>query len=141
MNIPTVSEFKAQFTRDFPYGTSSDSVLDSDIVKAISQADFIVNESLFSDETKFKFAFNYLAAHYLVTNLKASSQGLNGGFSWIESSKSVGSVSQSFNIPPAILSNPILSLIAKTNYGAMYLSLVLPLTYGQVTSVSGGTIA
>ena len=141
MNIPTVSEFKAQFTRDFPYGTSSDSVLDSDIVKAISQADFIANESLFTDETKFKFAFNYLAAHYLVMNLKASSQGLNGGFSWIESSKSVGSVSQSFNIPPAILSNPILSLIAKTNYGAMYLSLVLPLTYGQVTSVSGGTIA
>ena len=141
MNQPTIDEFKAQFTRDFPYGSSSDSVMDSDITKAILQTSFNVNESLFSDETSFKFAFNYLAAHYLVMNLKASSQGLNGGFSWLENSKSVGSVSQSFAIPQSILDHPILSMFSKTSYGAMYLSLVLPLTYGQVNAIGGGTIA
>lgn len=141
MNQPTIAEFKAQFSRDFPFSGTSDSVMDSDITKAIFQASFNVNESLFADETSFKFAFNYLAAHYLVMNLKASSQGLNGGFSWLESSKSVGSVSQSFAIPQSILDHPILSMFSKTSYGAMYLSLVLPLTYGQVNAIGGGTIA
>lgn len=141
MNYPTVAEFKAQFQRDFPFGSSSDSVMDYDIDKAILQAGFNVNENLFADETNFKFAFNYLAAHYLVMNLKASSQGLNGGFSWLESSKSVGSVSQSFAIPQSILNHPLLSMFSKTSYGAMYLSLVLPLTYGQMSAISGGTIA
>lgn len=139
MNAPTVEEFKAQFTRDFMYGSSSDSVMDSDIATAIVQASFSVNEGLFSDETSYKFAFNYLAAHNLVMNLKASSQGVGGSFSWLESSKSVGSVSQSFQIPELIMKNPAFAMLSKTNYGAYYLSLILPLASGQIGVVAGTT--
>lgn len=141
MIAPTVAQFKTQFSRDFPYGASSNSVMDSDITTALTSASFMVNEGLFSDEPSFQFAYNYLAAHYLVTNIKNSTQGLGGSFSWLESSKSVGAVSQSFAIPEDILKHPVLAMISKTGYGATYLSLVLPLTYGQVAIAGGGTLA
>ena len=140
MNAPDIASFKAQFTRDFPYKTTSDGVMDSDIQTALTMAGFLVNETLFSDEPSFQFAYNYLAAHYLVMNIKSSTQGLGGSFAWLEASKSVGSVSQSFAIPADILKHPQLAMLSKTNYGATYLSLVLPLTYGQVNAVSGGTL-
>lgn len=138
-SAPTVDNFKLQFNRDFPYGTDKTSVMDSDISKAIYQAGLVINEYLFSDETSFQFAYNYLAAHFLVSNLRASSQGINGAYSWIESSKSVGSVSQSFVIPEYILKNPVFAMYAKTEYGAYYLSLILPLAVGQVYAVEGAT--
>lgn len=139
MTPPSVAEFKAQFVRDFPYGSDTSAVMDADISSAITLAGFNVNEGLFSTEAEFKFAYNYLAAHYLVTSIKASSQGLGGSFNWLESSKSVGSVSQAFAIPEKILSNPLYAMFSKTPYGAMYISLILPLTYGNVVAVSGAT--
>ena len=140
MNYPTVAEFKLQFVRDFPYGTTSDKVLDSDIATAITQASQNINEALFDDETSFKFTMNYLAAHYLVMNLKASSQGVGGSFNWLESSKSIGSVSTSYAIPDAILNNPVFAMLSKTSYGADYLSIVIPRSYGQVGAVAGGAM-
>lgn len=139
MTPPSVAEFKAQFVRDFPYGSDSSAVMDADITSAITLAGFNVNEGLFATEAEFKFAYNYLAAHYLVMSIKASSQGLGGSFNWIESAKSVGSVSQSFAIPEKIMNNPLYAMFTKTPYGAMYLSLVLPLTYGNVVAVNGAT--
>lgn len=139
MTPPSVAEFKAQFVRDFPYGSDTSAVMDADISSAITLAGFNVNEGLFSTEAEFKFAYNYLAAHYLVTSIKASSQGLGGSFNWLESSKSVGSVSQAFAIPEKILSNPLYAMFSKTPYGAMYISLILPLTYGNAVAVSGAT--
>lgn len=136
---PTEAQFKAQFARDFPYGVTSEFVMDSDITNALRQAYFVVNQGLFDTENDFQFAYLYLAAHYLVMNLKASSQGLGGAYSWLESSKSVGSVSQSFAIPEAIMKNPAFAMISKTNYGAYYLSLILPLAVGQVGLAEGTT--
>ena len=141
MNAPDIASFKSQFDRDFPYSTTSEGVMDSDITKALTLAGFIVNESLFADETSFQFAYNFLTAHYLVMNLKNSSQGINGAFNWLETSKSVGSVSQGFQVPQDILNHPQLALLSKTGYGVTYLSIVLPLTYGAIGISAGATLA
>lgn len=139
---PSVADFKAYFTRDFPYGTDpATTVLDADIQKALDQAGFNFNESFFSTLAQFKMAYLYLAAHYLVLDLQMASQGVAAQFNWLEQSKSVGSVSQSFSIPQRILDNPEFSYLTKTPYGAKYLTLILPQITGQVFAVRGRTHA
>jgi len=138
---PTIAQFKQQFIRDFPYGTDPNvSVLDGDIINAFNLVDISINEGLWSDQTSYQIAYGYLAAHFLVLNLRASSQGLNGQWSWAQNSKSVGAVSEAFSIPQRILDNPDFMAYTKTNYGAMYLNLVWPLLSGQMFSVCGRTL-
>lgn len=137
---PTVADFKAYFNRDFPYGDSLEQVQDADIEKALNMASFTINYSLFGKEDKFKVCYLLLSAHYLVTNLTASSQGLAGQYSWLTQSKSVGSVSEGIAIPPRILENPELAMIAKTTYGAQYIMFILPLLTGVVYTVHGRTL-
>jgi hypothetical protein len=50
-------------------------------------------------------------------------------------------VNESYSIPQHILDNPILAMLSKTNYGAKYLSMVLPRIVGQVFIVAGETQA
>ncbi len=139
---PTIAEFKAFFVRDFPYGTDPNvAVLDADIQKGLDEANFNFNADLFDTQANYALCYLYLAAHYMVLNLRASSQGIAGNYSWLENSKSVGSVSQSFSIPPRILNSPVWSLYTKTMYGAKYVSLVFPLTVGAVFSSHGRTHA
>lgn len=139
---PTVSEFKAYFTRDFPFGSDpTENVLDSDISKAMDQASININGELFSSQTAYSIGFNLLSAHFLVSNLRASSQGLSGQYSWLQNSRSVGSVSEGLSIPDRIMQNPYLAAISKTNYGAEYLMLIFPKLTGQIFSVKGGTRA
>ncbi len=137
---PTIASFKAQFDRDFPYGSTSDTVKDSDITKAILTASFNVNEGLFDTQANYEFAYNLLAAHCLVMNLKSSSQGIAGSFSWLENSKNVGSVGQSFSIPDYVSQNPLYATFGKTGYGVQYMAIVIPLTYGGVSIVEGATL-
>lgn len=142
--LPTVSNFKSHFYRDFPYATvqtDTTKVLDADISKAITEASYNVNENLFDTEASYQFAFLYLAAHYLVTDIKNSSQGLGGSFAWIETSKSVGNVSQGSQVPQAIIDHPMLALLATTQYGAKYLSLILNHLCGNFNAIAGATLA
>jgi hypothetical protein len=137
---PSVASFKEFFTRDFPYGSDPDtSVLDSDITKAFTMTNINLNESLFSDQGTYNVAYLLLSAHYLVTNLQASSQGINGQFNFSEQGKSVGGVSQQFAIPQRLLDNPYFSFLMKTNYGAQYLQLVMPLLTGKMFIAPGST--
>lgn len=140
--VPSISDFTTYFVRDFPYdptGADLSKVVDADITKAIADASFNVNESLFSSQAAYSSAYLNLAAHYLVMNLRASSQGVADAYSWLTASKTVGPVSETFQFPQRILDNPILAMFTKTSYGAKYLSLVLPLLAGQAFSVCGGT--
>lgn len=136
---PTVADFKAYFARDFPYGTTSETVMDSDITAGLQEAGFNFNEGLYSSQAKYSLCYLLLAAHYLVTNLQSSSQGIAGAYSFLSTSKSVGSVSESTAIPDGILQDPYLSMLVKTPYGARYISLVLPLIRGNFFAVFGGT--
>lgn len=139
---PSTSQFQAWFFRDFPYGTDPTvSVTDQDIANAYTLVNMTINPSLFGDQTSYTTGYLYLAAHYLVMNIRAGGQGLNGQFAWLEQSKSVGSVSQAFGIPQRILDNPEMAALCKTNYGAQYLTILLPLLSGQVFTVRGHTKA
>lgn len=138
---PSVADFKTFFARDFPYGTDLNlSVLDSDIAKAFQFTNVNVNQALFVDQSSYTIGYQLLSAHYLVMNLRASSQGMNGQFAFLEAGKGAGSVNQSFSIPQRILDNPYWSMLAKTNYGAQYLQLVLPQLCGQVLVAYGRTL-
>lgn len=139
---PTIVDFKAYFIRDFPYGIDvEENVLDADITKGVSMAALEINQGLFISQEEYTQGFLLLAAHYLVSNLRTSSQGMSGQFSWLHSSHSVGSVSESISIPDSITSNPMYAFLTKTNYGAQYLMMVYPRLIGNVFTVEGGTQA
>lgn len=133
---PSVAQFQAQFPRDFPYGTDPNiSVLDSDITAAFQRANVLTNQALFADQGTYTFCYNLLSAHYLVLNLRASSQGINGQYNFLQNSKGVGQINEAFAIPQRILDNPLFSMLTKTNYGAQYLEILSPKLLGQMGAV------
>jgi hypothetical protein len=137
---PSVADFKSFFNRDFPYGTDQETqVLDSDITKAFAMTNVNMNQALFGYQSSYNIGYLLMSAHYLVMNLRASSQGINGQFSFLESSKGVGSVSQAFAIPQRVLDNPDWSILCKTNYGAQFIQLVLPQLAGNMFIARGST--
>ncbi len=139
---PTVADFKNYFDRDFPYSDDiALGVTDNDITKAQDQTRLIINPDLFCKQEEYTYGFELLSAHLLVLNIRQSSQGLSGQFEWVQSSKSVGSVSEGLSIPPRILENPDFAILAKTNYGAQYLFFILPRIAGQMFTVLGRTHA
>lgn len=139
---PSIADFKAYFTRDFPYGTDPEtSILDGDIAKAFTFANMSVNVSFFSDQASYTAGYMYLAAHNLVKIIRAGGQGVNGQYNFLQSSKGVGSVNESFAIPQRILDIPAFAMLTKTNYGAQYLEMILPQLVGQVRTVHGHTKA
>lgn len=137
---PSVSDFQNQFTRDFPYGMDPNtSVQSSDISTAFQFVNASINIGMWPDQGTYTLAYLYLAAHYLVLNLRASSQGLSGQWTWAQEGKSAGGVSTNFAIPERILDNPDFMAYTKTNYGAMYLNLLWPQLAGQIFVAFGRT--
>lgn len=135
---PQPADFEAYFNRDFPYGIDPETTIqDSDIAKAMVQTNVTINQGLFANQASYNIGYLLLSAHYLVLNLRVSSQGINGQFNWLQNSKGVGQVNEAFTIPQRILDNPYLSMLTKTNYGAEYLQLILPQICGQMTAVYG----
>lgn len=137
----TVAEFKAWFSRDFPYSEDGDltGVTPADIQKAFAEANMNFNPSLFDTEENLKLGFLYLAAHYLCIDLQNSAQGINGKYEGLMSSKSVGSVSVGYTIPNWVTEHPIYSLLTQTRYGMKFLSLIIPLLIGNIRAVKGAT--
>lgn len=137
---PSVADFKAYFYRDFPYGTDPNtSVLDQDITSSFLSTNFNINQGLFPDQGSYNLGYLLMSAHFLVMNLRQSSQGINGQFNFLQASKGVGSVNEAFSIPQMILDNPLWSMYTKTNYGAQFMQLVLPELSGQISNVFGTT--
>lgn len=137
---PTIADFKNYFVRDFVYGTDiNTSVTDQDIANAYQKVNFNINQALFPSQEAYTNAYLYLSAHYLVLALQAGSQGPAGRFTWNVNSKSVGSVSEAVSIPQRILDNPEFAYLSKTNYGAEYLMMILPLLSGQIFAVHSRT--
>lgn len=138
---PTVADFQAQYARDFPYGTDpAVAVIDSDITNAFNLTDITINQALWDSQMAYTIGYLYLSAHFMVLNLRESSQGLNGQWNWAQNSKAVGAVSEGFTIPQRIIDNPDFMAYTKTNYGAMYLNLLWPQLAGQMFTVCGTTL-
>lgn len=132
---PSVQDFKNQLNRDFPYGTDPDvSVLDSDIAYSFQMANMNMSQAWAPDQGTYTVLYVLLSAHYLVLNIRASSQGINGQYNWLQASKGVGSVNEAFAIPEWIQKNAFMSQLSKTNYGAQFLQLVLPQLIGAMFS-------
>lgn len=139
---PSVQDFKDFFVRDFPYGTDPNvSILDSDITKCFTFTNVNMSQALFADQGSYNVGYLLLSAHYLVTNIRASSQGLNGQYNFLQASKGAGGVNEAFSIPQRILDNPDWAMLTKTNYGAQFIQLVLPQLSGQIFNVIGTTRA
>lgn len=139
-DAPTVAQFKNQFNRDFPYSTDINiGVVDVDITNAFNLVDITVNQAMWDGQTAYTIGYLYLAAHFLVLNLRASSQGLNGQYTWMQNSKAVGGVSEGFTIPQRVIDNPDFAQYFKTNYGAQYMQLLWPQLAGQMFAVHGRT--
>lgn len=135
---------KVEITTNNPSTTSdwdvyNDSVLnytqDEDILNAYNEAKVNFNENLFPNKETALMVFLYLAAHYLTVDFN---NALGIGQLGITTSKSVGSVSESYTIPNWLLNNSALSPYATTGYGIKYASLIRPYLIGNVMVVKGG---
>lgn len=137
---PQVTDFKTRFYRDFPYNPDpNQGVTDMDINLAFGDVNTIINTDLFPDQSTYFLAYLYLTAHSMCMNIRAGSQGVGGGFAWAQTQKSVGNVSESYQIPQRVIDNPMLMMFTKTSYGARYLEIILPFLVGQMFAVCGRT--
>lgn len=137
---PTVDDFKSYFVRDFPYGIDPDNnVLDADISRALTEVECSINQDLFCSQEEYTVGYLNLAAHMLVMNIQASSQGLNSQFEFLITSKSVGSISLSQQLPQAIIDNPVFAWYFKTHYGAKYVMMIYPRLAGNMFISYGAT--
>lgn len=135
---PNIADFIAYFNRDFPYSNANlNFVNDADIQKALTTQQNMINAALFPSQNVYTQGALLYAAHFLVLNLRASSQGIAGKFDWLYDNKSSQSVSVGISIPPRLLENPEFSVLASTTYGTAYLYMVLPLLTGAMAAFYG----
>lgn len=108
-------------------------VRDEDIQNAMLEASINFNENLFDDDQA-KMIFLYLTAYYLTYDLQNASGVVQTG---VITSKSVGSISQSYGIPTWVLQDKVLGAYASNGYGLKYLSLLRPYLIGNVMFIEG----
>lgn len=114
-------------------------IADSDIEKAISEATMGFNKDLFDTCIDRNLAMSYLAAFYLVLDIKNGMAGISSNaYASFVSSKSVGNVSEGYAVPTWVSGNPMYSIYLDNGYGKKYLSLILPRTTGWFYLAEGG---
>ncbi len=139
---PSVADFKAVFTRDFPYAPVSDPlntkyVTDADISRAINDAIIEFNDGLFGAFTT--QIFMYLAAYNLVQNIQTAMKGMSAQAQFVMNSTNVGGVSVGNMVVGQFADDPYLSKYLKNAYGQKYVELVHPYLIGRVRVAEGAT--
>lgn len=143
--IPSITQFKSQFFRDFPYAPTQDNtnqnyVIDQDITQGITEASANFNPDLgFPDLATAQLVFLYLAAYYLVFNIQNAQKGLAGGSIFPLQNAGVGSVNVGYAIPERYAKDSILSMYTQNRYGMKYLNLVEPYLIGRINITIGTT--
>lgn len=132
---PGTDGAKWQLTADSIYNY----VQDRDITAAFREAKMIFNQGIFGTDEEITLAYLYLTAHYLCNDIRASLAGISGSGTFPVSSRNVGSVSESYDIPVQIKDSAALSQYTASSYGMKYLSFLLPNLTGNVVAVFGGT--
>lgn len=133
----TAAEFKTHFDRGpWTFGPALPDVRDSDIDKAVTEALAVFNGDLYDIEAVCKLALTYLTAHFLQTDLESADSG--GAPTHNQTSRSVGSVSESVTIPEWMLDGEF-AMYVTTQYGIKWLQLTKPYLGGAVYAVEGGT--
>lgn len=114
-------------------------ILDADITKAFSEAKMNFNQGLFSTDEEIQAGYLYLTAHYLVFDTRTAMQGINSVGDHNVSSRSVGNVSESYDIPERFKNDPFLSFLSKTGYGMKYANMIIPRMIGNIGTAWGIT--
>lgn len=139
--ICIVENTTAEPTNNAAWKLTADSVYnytrDEDIENAMLEASVnFPSKALISDENKRKLIFLYLVAHYLTIDFR---NALGSNQVGILTSKSVGSVSESYSLPPYLNNRPALSAYTTTGYGIKYATLIAPYLCGAVFIAKGRT--
>lgn len=142
--LPGKSDFKARFVRDFPYAPATDPnnqdyVMDADIDSALAQAGASFNTCIGAPDTTKTEMFLLLSAFFLVENIKVGQNGLSSQAQFLASSKSVGGVSVSYQIPENIANDQNMARFAANGYGLQYVSMAMPFLVGGIGIVAGAT--
>lgn len=114
-------------------------ITDMDIEKAIGQATLSANEDYGIDNEDKIMIFLHLVAFFLCLDMKNASTGINSSYAGLVASKSVGSVSESYNFPQWVVNSPMYSLYSQNGYGLKYLSLIIPYLSCTVLFSTGRT--
>lgn len=133
-HLPTDTDYWVKYDASL-----DDYIQDDDIERSFDEAEFNINQSIFSTDEQIKLAFLYISAHYLVNDIRAVGQGIESQGSFNVSARSVGRVSETYAIPQRYLDSPTFSFYTTSAYGMKYLSLVMPHLIGNVGVVGGGT--
>ena len=130
---PQIPDFQQRWIDDFPFGPDPKTQFpDYRILNSMQMLGLaFFNPSFFPDQATFSLGYLLLSAHYMVMNIRASSQGMKGQFGFLQNSKSAG-ISVGIEIPQRIKDNPDFAWLCQTNYGSTYLHLILPQLTGQM---------
>lgn len=141
---PSYTDFQAFFNRDFPYASVTTPATDlnyvqpADINKAIAEAQINFSAGMFDITSgQSTTVFMYLAAFYLVENLKASAKGLAAQANFPLTAIGVGGVNMAMTPPEQFLKNPTYAMFTRNGYGLTYLSFVYPYTIGGMAIAPG----
>jgi hypothetical protein len=141
----TLDDFKKRFSRDFKYGKGADTVMDSDIANAMTDAMAVFNPALFSDADGW-VGFLYLTAHYVRLNIEAAGGlqaegeglGIENQAEQVLSGGGVSGVSKNYVAPPEFITKiPLLLQLWLTTYGQKYVAMLQPKLVGNVGAVEG----
>lgn len=124
------------YIQEFEGDNSNDkAVTDFDIVNAFLAVEaFGAPQQLFATQDSYSTAYNLLAAHFMVTSFLASSQGVMGKPAWLTASKSVGPISESFQIPERVQKSVTFSRFSATTYGVRFLEIIAPRLVGNLVT-------
>ncbi len=115
-------------------------VLDADIEKAFSEAKMQFNQALFTSDANIQLGYLYLTAFFLVNDINTANAGLQIVNSYPVSSRTVGNVSEKYEIPDTYLENPQFLFYSSNLYGRKYLSMIQPLLVGNIGIAFGTTL-
>jgi hypothetical protein len=118
---------------------ANDYILNSDIQAAFTDAQSLMAQGLFSSTALITLGYLYLSAHFLAMNIRNSNMGLNSRPEFVASARTVGGISETYELPERFKDDPILQGYLKTGYGLKYLNMILPQLVGNVQSVEGTT--
>lgn len=136
-NHITAAQFKDHFDRgQFDYGADVPQVRDKDVESAIDEMSAVIDIQLYPTQKISTQAQAYMTAHFLTLDLGASDTGGQPVFN--QSSRSVGSISESLAIPGWMMEGTN-AQYAITYYGQKWLMMVKQYTTGTMMIVGGGT--
>lgn len=119
--------------------TLSDVILDADILRAMGEAEFKFNPTLFTEE-RGKTVFLYLTMFFLVYDRQMANSGMNGNSAaGPVIHRTVGKMSVSYAESKLFSTYPSYEFLASNDYGRKAFNLMLPYLRGGVRILRGGS--